>query len=172
MEVSETILKLYLILNVQDWRQNSLARREVPLSVIIPAIEFCSPGLTTTRAPTLCWVICNRETERFNQSSQDIQKSANADAYRLDSIVDRVIGGAPKPGSVRALPFGSQDIGDLGALEAMLLNAGCRGGLVAREHERTHCWRYDTHVLQDSALEHAPVWEDCFNSSLHFASGT
>jgi len=30
----------------------------LPLSVTMPAIDLASPGLTTTKAPTLCCVIC------------------------------------------------------------------------------------------------------------------
>lgn len=40
--------------------------------------------------------------------------------YRFDGVVDGVLGGAPEPGAIRAFPFGLEDVGYGGALEAAL----------------------------------------------------
>lgn len=44
--------------------------------------------------------------------------------YRFDGLVDGVVRGAPEPGTIGALAFALEDIGDGRALEPVLFDLG------------------------------------------------
>ena len=138
---------------------------------MIPARDCCSPGFTTTKAPTLCWVIYN-QNQNITKTPKRYhlkKKGKWIYTYGFNSVVNSVISGTPKPRPISTFAFGLHDVRDGRALEPMLLHTRSlsRLGARAKHRRRLNRWVDHTEMLQQRGFHNVSTGHKRTNRSLH-----
>lgn len=89
--------------------------------------------------------------------------------YRFDSIINRIISGAPEPWAISTFSFSFQDIRNGGAFKAMFFHTRSSWSwLMAWQHKwlkGVHL--HHTNMLEDCLFHKASMWHQGSDSSLH-----